>query len=127
MHIPPQPGAQRGIPSLTVPAESPPYPTPKTPRAIRRLASQNPPPHPHPPPPRVPAEPPAYPTPKTARAIRRFASQNPPPSPQPEAKQALIPTQEIPSTLRFCVTTPPAPAAAKPARPVATVATPTQP
>src|ERR1017187_10167749 len=92
MHIPPQPGAQRGIPSLTVPAQSP-----------------------------------AYPTPKTARALPRFASQTPPPSPQPEAEQALIPTQEIPSTLRFCVTTPPAPAAAKPARPVATVATPTQP
>src|ERR1035441_6096858 len=92
MHIPPQPGAQRGIPSLTAPAESP-----------------------------------AYPTPKTARTIRRFASQNPPPSPQPEAEQALIPTHEIPSTLRFCVTTPPAPAAAKPARPVAAVATPTQP
>src|ERR1035438_8391732 len=61
MHIPPQPGAQRGIPSLTVPAQSP-----------------------------------GYPTPKTAPASRRFASQNPPPSPQPEAKQALIPTQEIP-------------------------------
>src|ERR1035438_8391731 len=71
--------------------------------------------------------PPAFPPPKPARATPRFASQNPPPSPHPEAKQALIPTQEIPSTLRFCVTTPPAPAAAKLARPVATVATPTQP
>src|ERR1035438_3103998 len=78
MHIPPQPGAQRGTP----------FP------ASQSLGS---------------------PTPNAVRAIQRFASQNFPPSPQPVAEQAFIPTQEIHPALGFCVTTPPAPAAATPA------------
>src|ERR1035438_6784219 len=45
------------------------------------------------------------------RMIDPFASQNLPPSPQPEAEKGLTYTQVSHSTLGFCVTTPPAPAA----------------
>src|ERR1039457_6358272 len=45
------------------------------------------------------------------RTVDPFASQNLPPTPQPQAEKRLTQPQEIPSTLGFCVTTPPAPAA----------------
>ena len=45
------------------------------------------------------------------RRIDPFASQNLPPSPQPQAEQGLTYARETHSTLGFCVTTPPAPAA----------------
>jgi hypothetical protein len=52
------------------------------------------------------------------RRIGRFASQNLPPSPQPKAGKGLTHAREIPSTLGFCVTTPPAPRPAAQAPPV---------
>src|SRR5664279_2263150 len=45
------------------------------------------------------------------RMIDPFASQNLPPTPQPQAEKGLTHPREIHSTLGFCVTTPPAPAA----------------
>src|ERR1039458_4111185 len=45
------------------------------------------------------------------RTVDPFASQNLPPTPQPQAEKRLTHPQEIHSTLGFCVTTPPAPAA----------------
>src|ERR1035438_10824925 len=45
------------------------------------------------------------------RRIDLFASQNLSPSPQPQAEKGLTHPQETHSTLGFCVTTPPAPAA----------------
>src|ERR1017187_7622663 len=45
------------------------------------------------------------------RMIDPFASQNLPPSPQPQAEKGLTYARVIHSTLGFCVTTPPAPAA----------------
>src|ERR1039457_2923805 len=51
---------------------------------------------------------------RTSVGVRRFdpiASQNLPPSPQPQAKKGLTYPQVIHSTLEYCVTTPPAPAA----------------
>src|ERR1035441_32837 len=45
------------------------------------------------------------------RMIDPFASQNLPPTPQPQAEKGLTNPREIHSTLGFCVTTPPAPAA----------------
>src|ERR1035438_9198684 len=45
------------------------------------------------------------------RMIDPFASQNLPPTPQPQAENGLTHPRGIHSTLGFCVTTPPAPAA----------------
>src|ERR1039458_4989837 len=45
------------------------------------------------------------------RMIHPFASQNFPPTPQPQAEKGLTYVRETHSTFRFCVTTPPAPAA----------------
>src|ERR1039458_6339787 len=54
-------------------------------------------------------------TPKAASGAYLFATQNFPPSPQPEAEKGLICTRKIHPAFGFCVTTPPAPAAARPA------------
>ena len=60
----------------------------------------------------VPARSPGDHTPGSVRVIdvfaSQFATQNFPPSPQPIAGKWFTPTQEITTTLKFCVTTPPA-------------------
>lgn len=53
--------------------------------------------------------------PRGVRMIHLFASQNLPPSPQTEAVTRLIPAPEIHPALVLCVTTPPSPAATRPA------------
>src|ERR1039457_3780972 len=50
-------------------------------------------------------------TPGGVRRIAPFASQNFPPTPQPQAENGLTHPRVSHSTLGFCVTTPPAPAA----------------
>src|ERR1017187_7383077 len=58
----------------------------------------------------IPPQPCALRTPVCVPSTDRFASQNLQPSPQPKPDKQLIPTQEITSTSKFCVTTPRPPA-----------------